>query len=185
MTVPETARVRFRRFTESDVDNLRALHGDPEVMRYLDAPHTRERIEQKTMPTILAGYRDGGGYWVAIERATDAFLGWAELTYVGARTYELGYRIMRASWGEGYATEIAEALLHKAFDELHAERVIATTMAVNAGSRRVMEKSGLRYVRTFFEDWPDPLAGSEHGEVEYAIEADEWRQRCAVARGSS
>jgi RimJ/RimL family protein N-acetyltransferase len=55
------------------------------------------------------------------------------------------------------------------------QRVIATTMTVNSGSRRVMEKVGLRYVRTFHLDWPDPLPGSEHGEVEYAITLDEWR----------
>lgn len=187
MTVPQTTRVRFRRFTESDVDNLVALDGDPEVMRYLDTgkPHTRERIETRTLPAILAGYRDGGGHWAAIERATGAFLGWGDLSYQGFCTYELGYRIRRASWGEGYASEIAEALLRKAFDELHAERVIATTMAVNAGSRRVMEKSGLRHVRTFHEDWPEPIPGTELGEVEYAIDAEQWRQRCAVAPGSS
>jgi RimJ/RimL family protein N-acetyltransferase len=190
MTVPDTARVRFRRFTESDVDNLFRLDGDPEVMRYLDTgyPRTREQVEQKTLPSILNGYRDGGGYWAAIERATGAFLGWGELSYEGFCTYELGYRIVRASWGAGYATEIAGALLRKAFDELHAERVIAQTMAVNRGSRRVMEKAGLRYVRTFVSDWPHPIPGTEHGEVEYAIDAEQWlqwRQRCAVADGSS
>ncbi len=47
-------------------------------------------------------------------------------------------------------------------------------MAVNTGSRRVMEKSGLRYVRTFHEDWPDPLPGAEHGDVEYALAKDDW-----------
>jgi hypothetical protein len=42
-------------------------------------------------------------------------------------------------------------------------------MAVNAGSRRVLERAGLRYVRTFHLDWADPLPGAEHGEVEYAL----------------
>ena len=185
--VPETARLRFRRFTESDVDHLVALDGDPAVMRYLDTgkPHTRAQVEGETLPAILTGYRDGGGHWAAIERATGAFVGWGELSFVGFCTYEVGYRILRENWGEGYATEITEALLRKAFDDLKADRVIATTMAVNAGSRRVMEKAGLRYVRTFHVNWPDPIPGTEHGEVEYAIEAGQWRQRCAVAPGSS
>src|ERR1044072_4403056 len=179
MTVADTARIRFRRFVESDVDNLAALHGDPEVMRSLDAgkPHDRAKVERETLPAILAGYRDGGGHWAAIDRPSGAFLGWGELSCAGSGTYELGYRITRASWGAGYATEIAEALLRKAFDELHADRVIATTMAVNAGSRRVMEKAGLRHVRTFHVGWPDPIPGTEHGEGEYAIDAGEWRQR--------
>lgn len=185
--VLETARTRLRRFTQSDVDNLLALDGDPEVMRHLDdgRPRTRDRIERETLPAILAGYRDGGGHWAAIERATGTFLGWGELTRREHGAHELGYRIMRACWGRGYATELSEALLHMAFTQLRAERVIATTMAVNAGSRRVMEKAGLRYVQTFFEDWPEPLDGAEHGEVEYAIERAQWGQRCAVAPGSS
>lgn len=64
--------------------------------------------------------------------------------------------------------------MDSAFAELGAERVVATTMAVNAASRRVMEKAGLRYVRTFFEEWPEYLEGAEHGDVEYAVSRAEW-----------
>jgi RimJ/RimL family protein N-acetyltransferase len=52
-------------------------------------------------------------------------------------------------------------------------------MAVNAASRRVMEKTGLRYVRTFHAEWPDRIDGDEHGDVEYAITRQEW----AATRG--
>ncbi|MFD0598012.1 hypothetical protein ACFQZ4_41875 [Catellatospora coxensis] len=47
-------------------------------------------------------------------------------------------------------------------------------MTVNAGSRRVMEKTGLRFLRTFFLDWPDQIDGGEHGDVEYELRYDEW-----------
>ena len=50
-------------------------------------------------------------------------------------------------------------------------------MAVNAASRRVMERLGMKHVRTFFEAYPEPLPGSEDGEVEYAITRAEWRRR--------
>lgn len=49
-------------------------------------------------------------------------------------------------------------------------------MTVNAASRRVLEKAGLEYVRTFFADWPDVIAGGEHGDVEYAADRDRWRR---------
>jgi RimJ/RimL family protein N-acetyltransferase len=42
-------------------------------------------------------------------------------------------------------------------------------MAVNLASRRVMERCGLRHVRTFHLDWPEPIAGSDQGEVEYEL----------------
>jgi RimJ/RimL family protein N-acetyltransferase len=47
-------------------------------------------------------------------------------------------------------------------------------MAVNTASRRVLEKAGLRYTRTAYLDWPDPLPGNEHGDVEYRLDRGDW-----------
>ena len=87
---------------------------------------------------------------------------------------ELGYRLRRSAWGHGYATEGARALVRRAFAGLGVQEVVATTMAVNTGSRRVLEKAGLRLARTVHLDWPDPLPGTEHGEVEYRLRRAEW-----------
>jgi hypothetical protein len=87
---------------------------------------------------------------------------------------DLGYRLRRRAWGQGYATEGAQALVRLAFTDLGVREVVATAMAVNTGSRRVMEKAGLRYARTVHLDWPDPLPGTEHGDVEYRLLRDEW-----------
>jgi RimJ/RimL family protein N-acetyltransferase len=54
-------------------------------------------------------------------------------------------------------------------------RVVATIMAVNIRSRRVLEKTGLRHTRTLHLDWPDPLPGNEHGDVEYELPRDAWQ----------
>lgn len=78
------------------------------------------------------------------------------------------------AWGHGYATEGARALVRLAFTVLGAERVVATTMTVNARSRRVLEKAGLSLVRTFFAPWPEYLEGAEHGDVEYAVSRQDW-----------
>lgn len=117
----------------------------------------------------------------AEEREGGAFLGWFEFRPVdGDRAeVELGYRLRRAAWGHGYATEGSRALVRRGFTGLGVERVVAYTMAVNSGSRRVMEKAGLSYVRTFREDYPETIAGSEHGEVEYALTAADWRARAS------
>jgi RimJ/RimL family protein N-acetyltransferase len=61
------------------------------------------------------------------------------------------------------------------FAELRVQRIFATTMAVNRASRRVMEKAGLTYVRTFHFNWPDPLPGSDQGDVEYEMTRDRWQ----------
>lgn len=57
------------------------------------------------------------------------------------------------------------------------QRVFAGTMAVNVASRRVMEKAGLRLVRTFHQPWPDHIDGAEHGDVEYALHKADWEQQ--------
>ena len=87
--------------------------------------------------------------------------------------------LRRSAWGKGYATEGSRALVRMAFTELAARRVYAETMAVNQGSRRVMEKGGLRLVRTFRQPWPDRIEGDELGDVEYALTRTEWEKLAA------
>ena len=88
----------------------------------------------------------------------------------------LGYRLRRAAWGQGYASEGAQALVAYAFAS-GARRVYAMTMVVNVASRRVLEKAGLRYVRTSTPKWPYKIEGDEQGDVEYALTQAEWRNR--------
>ena len=87
---------------------------------------------------------------------------------------ELGYRLRRSAWGKGYATEGSRALIAKGFTEHQVRRIFATTMVVNAASRRVMEKAGLKFVRVFHAEWPIPIPGDEHGDMEYALARSEW-----------
>jgi RimJ/RimL family protein N-acetyltransferase len=153
-------------------------------MRFLTGgkPTPREDVRDRVLPRILRDYERyaGLGRWAATEAATGAFVGWfgLEPRVRGDRPdpydVELGYRLRRAVWGRGYATEGSRALIDKAFAELGVRRVYAETMAVNAASRRVMEKAGLRYRRTFHQTWDDPIEGTEQGEVEYELLRADW-----------
>jgi RimJ/RimL family protein N-acetyltransferase len=195
----ETDRLILRRFTEDDVDNLYALDSDPAVMRYITGgPSTpRDEIERDYIPAYLAYYEryEGYGFWAAIEKATSGFLGWFHF-----RPYkddapnepELGYRLRRSAWGHGYATEGSRALIHKGFTDLGAQRVVAFAYGENIASRRVMEKSGLRLVRTFrltpeqlleYLGVTDPTL-FPGDDVEYAITKAEWEQQLATASPS-
>lgn len=176
----ETERLVLRRFTEADVDHLVLLDGDPAVMRFLTGgePTPRSVIQNEVLPGILRGYDRGAmGCWAAVERSTREFLGWFALQPPAdgsAEEAELGYRLRASAWGRGYATEGSRALIRKGFTELGVRRVFAETMAVNTASRRVLEKSGLKYVRTFHLQWDDPIEGTEHGEVEYELRRTDW-----------
>jgi RimJ/RimL family protein N-acetyltransferase len=73
-------------------------------------------------------------------------------------------------------------LIDRGFTDLGVRRVVAETMVMHTASRRVMEKAGMRAVRTFHQDWPDAIPGDEHGDIEYAITREEWEAR---RRGTS
>jgi RimJ/RimL family protein N-acetyltransferase len=77
----ETERLRLRRFTMDDVDNVVALDGDPAVMRYISGglPTPRDEIETHILPAWLSYYARlaGYGFWAAHDRSSDEFLGWS------------------------------------------------------------------------------------------------------------
>ena len=178
----ETERLILRRFTSADVEDLFALHNDPDVMRFLNGgiPTPREVIARDYDARFAHD-----GYWVAIEKRSGVFLGWFAFHPSEDRDpdeYELGYRLRVSAWGKGYATEGSRALIDAGFTALGVRRVWAQTMAVNARSRRVMEKAGLTYVRTFHEVFDDPLPGTEQGEVEYALTRATWERQAGNAR---
>jgi RimJ/RimL family protein N-acetyltransferase len=136
---------------------------------------TRAEIRAQSFERML-----DSGYWATHLRSTGEFIGWHSLHPVAEApvpTADLGYRLRQDAWGRGFATEGALALIDKGFGELGYERITANTMHVNKGSRHVMEKCGLTYTRTYFEDWPYPVEGDEHGDVEYALTREEWLTR--------
>lgn len=187
----ETDRLVLRRLTPGDAGELHALHTDPEVMRWLGRPDTTlEHMREVVLPDMLRWYQRAPwqGYFVA-QDAAGAFLGWFLLRPARDREpvpgeIEIGWRFHRAAWGRGYATEGAAALLADAFTTRGVERVFAGAMAGNTASQRVMEKIGLRYVRTHHPHVDDPLPGTEDGEVEYALTREEW-EAARAGRASS
>lgn len=166
-----TARLALRPVTADDVDDLVALDSDPEVMRFITGGRAPEReavaaaVARSRGLQWMASARNGGGEQV----------GWFALDPDADGGYELGYRLGHRWWGRGLATEGANALIDAAFSELGARRVWAQTMAVNSRSRRVMERCGLSYVRTFHVHWDHPIEGAEQGEVEYELLRLDWQ----------
>ena len=185
----ETERLILRRFTADDVDHLVELDSDPEVMRYLTGgpPTPREEIVDDILPFFLNYYSRSPeyGFWAAIEKAGGDFVGWFHLRPKQGDPPdqpELGYRLRRSAWGKGYGTEASRALIDKGFLESGAERIVASTYQDNVASRRVMEKVGMRLVRTY-RLTPEELLAEfgisnpelfDGDDVEYAITRAEW-----------
>jgi RimJ/RimL family protein N-acetyltransferase len=185
-TYLETERLALRRFTADDADLLIELDSDAAVMRYLSggSPTAPEIVRERHLPNIIAGYEKWGGdlgLFAAYEKNGGAFIGWFCLRPEPEGPLdevELGYRLRQAAWGKGYGTEISRALLVKAFTGLGVRMVWAETMAVNEGSRNIMEKLDM----TLAETIPTPpdmemVEGAEHGGVRYEITKEQWERR--------
>lgn len=174
----ETDRLLLRRFTPGDVDALYDLDGDPDVIRFTDlggrSPYNAYR--DRILPRNLAYYQEypGYGYWAAVEKSTDDFLGWFHFRPAAddPGEIELGYRLKKSAWGKGYATELSRALIRHGFTELGTTRVTATALAENRASIRVLEKAGLTFEKAWTYEFTDPRTGqvTGHPAVKYGLD---------------
>ncbi|TPN81599.1 GNAT family N-acetyltransferase [Mesorhizobium sp. CU2] len=165
----ETPRLRLRPVSPADRDDLFALEQDPQVMRFLNGGRPTPLDGTDPSVDFLMPRGTEQDVWSAREKVSGAFVGWFALYDRGDGSAELGYRLRRAVWGLGYASEGARALVEAGFSCFGFARIIANTMAINEASRRVLEKTGFTHVRTFHVEGLDRLPGAEHGDVEYEI----------------
>jgi RimJ/RimL family protein N-acetyltransferase len=186
MTQPtlRTERLLLVPLADRHVELEVELDSDPEVLRYLEgrARSRDEVLASHARRMALTSRVDGLGFWMAFGSVGE-FVGLMMLPPAHGpdqpdepTVCDLGYRLLRRHWGKGLASEASRALLRHAFDTIGQSRVIAQTMAVNTASRGVMEAVGMRYVRTYFPPWDDPLPGADQGEVEYEITRAMWER---------
>ena len=173
-----TVHLTMRPVAPADRADLIALEADAGVMRFLnggqpvpesglpDADFLTPRGEE---PEVLTAHHSLSG----------VFIGWFALfddgVIGGLRTAEIGYRLVRSAWGNGYATEGGRALVESAFESLCFDKVCAETMTVNLASRRVLEKIGFRHIKTTFSDRTVTVPGSEYGDVRYEIHRSKYQ----------
>ena len=151
----ESERLLLRVYEPGDVALIHAeLYGDPAVRRRTGGPSTVEETRGIVARYVDAQRRDGYTYGAVIERVSGDLVGEAGLKPLDdtGPEVELGYAFRQASWGRGYATEAARAIIDRAFGQLGFERIYATARAENTGSRHVLEKLGFTAV-------PAPAAG--------------------------
>jgi RimJ/RimL family protein N-acetyltransferase len=147
----ETERIYFRQFRADEARLLFGLDRDAEVMRFISKgqPTSLSRIEKDILPRFLAYYAIAPpqGFWAAHLRSNEEFIGWFHLRpdKIEPAEMELGYRLRVGAWGRGLATEGSRALIERGFREWNYEKISARTLTVNAASRRVMEKAGLKF----------------------------------------
>jgi ribosomal-protein-alanine N-acetyltransferase len=154
----DTGRTILREITLDDVDPFFEMDSDPEVHRYLGTQPIKNKDQVVDMiKYIRQQYVDNGiGRWAIVDKSTNQFIGWTGLKLVKdlinnqTNYYDLGYRLNRKYWGQGYATETARASLSYGFDKLNLNEMIATVNCENAASNKVVEKLGFTLYETFY-----------------------------------
>lgn len=171
-----TARIWLRRWREDDRESFARMNADPEVMRYFPALLTRTESDALIDKFNRHFDAHGFGLWALEIPGVTSFAGFVGLKAVDfdapfCPAVEIGWRLQRAVWGQGYATEAAEAVLAHAFDDLHLDDIVSFTTRENMRSRAVMERIGM--VRDEAGDFDHPLLPQGHRQrphVLYRIE---------------
>jgi RimJ/RimL family protein N-acetyltransferase len=151
----ETPRLRLRPLIDEDVDWLADLFADPEVNRFLwDDVSSMEQARRAAEAIVyLDLHQFHFGHWAIQDKESGEIHGWTELSKLRpwwgpSDEIALSYVLRSTSWGRGVATEAAGRLLRHAFEANGLETVMAVTMAGNMASKRVLEKLGMRKVKT-------------------------------------
>ena len=146
----ETERLLLRGWRKEDLEPYARLCADPEVMRFIGVGSTltREQSEAQISRFIRHWEERGFGLWALEDKGSGSFVGFAGLAHQedwseGEHKTEVGWRLDRASWGRGLATEAAKASVAYGFRALDLERIISIIQPENHASRRVAEKAGL------------------------------------------
>ena len=143
-----TERLLLRHWRREDREPFAALNADPEVRRYFPSTLDRAASDAEADRHASRIEERGWGLWAVEVVGGDPFIGFVGLNEALFEapfnpSVEIGWRLVRANWGKGYAPEAALAVLDHAFDVIGLDEVVSFTAVVNTPSRRVMEKIGM------------------------------------------
>lgn len=145
-----TPRLTLRQWRSSDLAPFAVMNSDAEVMQYYPAIWTREQSDAFAYRVRQLIDERGWGFWALEERTSQQFMG-----FVGLHTpsnelpfspcVEVGWRLAKPYWGQGYATEAACTAMRFAFEQLHFKELVAFTSIHNLKSTAVMQRIGMCY----------------------------------------
>jgi len=175
--VTVTERLVLREFSPDEAEAMFSLNADPEVVRYTGDRPFHDLDEARQLLATYSSYRERGyGRWSVYVASTNEYIGFCGLAY-RAETDEvdLGFRLYRAQWGRGYATEAGRAALEIGFHRYDLDRIVGRAMRENVASHRTLKRLGMRWVSAFERDgytWD-----------QYEITASEIEASPSMARG--
>ena len=149
-----TSRLILREWRDADLAPFAQLNADPEVMEHF--PKTLSRQESDGFAAAIKARmaRHGFGLWAVERQDTGDFIGYVGFNQPSFQAdfepcVEIGWRLARTHWGQGFASEAAQACLDWGATRFKTLPIVSFTIPANRRSQRVMETIGLRYERDF------------------------------------
>jgi RimJ/RimL family protein N-acetyltransferase len=178
-----TERLLLREWRDSDRAPYAALNADPEVVEHLGGALDRAASDAMIERIVARWAADGHGLW-AVERLDDGtfigFVGLAAPAFEASFTpcVEVGWRLARAAWGHGFATEAAREALRFGFETLGLDEIVSFTVPANGRSRAVMERLGMiRDPADVFDHPNRPPGDPLRRHVLYRLSRERWLRR--------
>jgi RimJ/RimL family protein N-acetyltransferase len=174
----ETQRLLLRQWRASDRAPFAALNADPIAMAHFPAPLTREKSDAMADHCErLRGARVG--VWATEIKETGEFIGCVGLNIPRddlplSPCVEILWRLARAYWHQGFATEAARGALQIAFETLGLPELVSFTVPSNARSRAVMERLGMQMDAATFEHPGVPADHALRIHCNYRLSRDRW-----------
>lgn len=175
----ETDRLILRPWRGADRSAFAAMNADPEVMRFFRRPLTRKKSDA-LLAWMREQWREMGVCFWAVELKGGGFIGFCGLNWINFPAHlipavEIGWRLTRSAWGNGYATEAARASLDFGFRRMKIDEVIALSVDRNERSLAVMNRLGMRHDPAEDFDDPDESADSPNRRlVVYRLKREDW-----------
>ena len=178
-----TPRLILRPWLDRDREPFARMSTDPRVMQHLLPFASPEAVDAWIDRQCAHLEAHGFCFWAIEAKADGAFIGAAGLLRVGYEAHftpavEVGWRVDRRFWGQGYAPEAAACAIRFGFEHLELQEIVANTAPANRNSRRVMEKLGMSHAAD--DDFDHPLVPIEHPlrrQVLYRLQKDRWSVR--------
>jgi len=159
----KTERLLLRRWRDADREPFAGLNGDPQTLVYFPATLSRQESDALVDRIEARFEAHGYGLWALEVRETGEFIGFTGLAPMpagvpGSAGTEIGWRLVKHAWHQGYATEAARAALGVAFDGVGLPEIWSMTAVLNTPSQAVMRRIGLTEAARF--EHPRVPAGS-------------------------
>jgi len=170
----------LRNWHPEDRAPFAALNADPAVMEHFPAPLSPPESDILVDGITAHWEAQGFGLWVVEISVTGEFAGFVGLSQVNFRAHftpavEVGWRLARRFWHQGFATEAAQVALTRGFHDLELAEIVSFTTESNVRSRRVMERLGMH--QNAADDFRHPNLPADHPlspHVLYRLTRSEW-----------